>query len=56
MDDDVLRELWAIKDGLADECGRDLRRLFDKLKSVEKSSHRPVVNRTLRNTRPAASR
>jgi hypothetical protein len=46
MTDHVLRELWSIKDGLADECERDLRRLFDKLKATQKSSCHPVVDRT----------
>ena len=46
MTDHILRELRTIKDGLADECGRDLRRLFDKLKSTQKAGSRPLVNRT----------
>jgi len=45
MTDQILRELWSIKDGLADECGRDLRRLFDKIKETQKSARR-VVDRT----------
>jgi hypothetical protein len=46
MTDHILRELWTIKDGLADECGRDLRRLFGKLKTAQKAGPRPIVNRT----------
>jgi hypothetical protein len=46
MSDPILRELWTIKDGLAAECGHDLRRLFDKLKTAQKSERRRVVNRT----------
>lgn len=45
MTDHILRELWSIKDELADECGHDLRRLFDKLKEIQKTSER-VVDRT----------
>ena len=46
MADEILRELWAVKDQLAEECGRDLLRLFDRLKSLQADSSRPVVNRT----------
>lgn len=46
MKDQILHELWAIKDGLAKECGHDLRQLFDRLKAAEKDFSRPVVNRT----------
>lgn len=45
MRDQILRELWTVKDRLAEECGHDLRRLFDRLKAVESASTRPVVNR-----------
>lgn len=61
MADQILRELWATKDQLARECGHDLRRLFDRLKAVEKSSVHPTVNRTRRpsgvavTSRPPAS-
>ncbi len=41
--DPVLKELWEIKDGLAKECGHDLRRLFDRL-----ACHRPDPRCTLR--------
>ena len=50
MTDPILNELWAIKDALTKECGHDLRRLFDKLKVAQKSSHKKVVNRTKRNS------
>ena len=50
--DPVLTELWKIKDGLSEECGHDLRRLFDKLKEAQKSQTARVVNRTKH--RPAA--
>ena len=46
MSDQILRELWAIKNQVAQECGYDLRRLFQHLKSLQAASSRPVVNRT----------
>ncbi len=52
MTDHILVELWAIKDGLAKECGRDLRRLFDRLKNTQQKGGREIVNRTKR--RPPA--
>lgn len=55
MTDHVLRELWSIKDGLANECEHDLRRLFDKLKAIQKSSRRPVVDRTRQRPKVGAS-
>ena len=53
MTDHILRELWEIKDGLAKECGHDLRRLFDRLKASQKSQRGRTVNRT--GNRPAAT-
>lgn len=44
--DPVMKELWEIKDGLAAECGHDLRRLFDKLKASQKDHDGDFVNRT----------
>ena len=43
--DPILRELWDIKDGLSQECGHDLRRLFEKLRTSQKSHTGRVVNR-----------
>jgi len=40
----ILKELWETKDDLSQECGHDLRRLFDKLKASEKSQSGPIVN------------
>ncbi|MCC5850986.1 MAG: hypothetical protein JJU29_23100, partial [Verrucomicrobia bacterium] len=47
--DPVLKELWEIKDGLATECGHDLMRLFDKLKTSQKDHGADLVNRTKKN-------
>ena len=46
MTDHILDELWGIKDGLAKECGHDLRRLFDRLRTAQKSPRGKLVNRT----------
>jgi len=43
--DPILKELWEIKDGLSDECGHNLRKLFDKVKSSQKSLEGRLVNR-----------
>ena len=46
--DPILKELWEIKDGLAAECGHDLRRLFDRLKDSQENRGLRLVNRTKR--------
>jgi len=51
--DPILRELWDIKDGLSEECGHDLRRLFERLKASQKSQTGRLVNRTKQ--RPTAT-
>ena len=43
--DPILKELWEIKDGLAEECNHDLRRLFERLKESQKSHGTRLVNR-----------
>jgi hypothetical protein len=52
MTDPVLQELWEIKEGLAKECGHDLRRLFDRLKTAQESPRGKLVNRTSVRTSP----
>jgi len=44
--DPILKELWEIKDGLSQEYGHDLRRLFDRLKESQKSATGRIINRT----------
>ncbi len=46
MSDPIITELWKIKDGLAKECGYDLGKLFERLKTAQKSEKGTVVNRT----------
>lgn len=48
MNDPILRELWAVKDGLAEKYRHDLRRLFKRLRSIEKERSPSVVNRMAR--------
>ncbi len=46
MKDEILEEMWAIKDQIASETKEDTQALFDRLRAVElKPSHR-LVNRT----------
>jgi hypothetical protein len=54
MTDPILKELWTIKDDVANECGHDLRRLFDKLKTAQKARPGETVNRT-KHRRPQQS-
>ncbi len=56
MSDPILKELWEIKEGLASECGQDLRRLFDKLKTAQTQSNRRKVDRSSRRRSPKPPR
>ena len=42
--DDVLREVWLIKDDLSASCGHDLDRLFAEARERQRQSGRPSVN------------
>jgi len=42
--DDVLREVWRIKDDLSASYGHDLDRLFAEAKERQRISGRPTVN------------
>jgi hypothetical protein len=53
MSDEIMRGLWAVKDQLARECGHELRRLFERLKSIEAASPRPVVDGTSAAKKPS---
>ena len=46
MKDEILTELWKIKDQIATEANCDARTLFSRLKSIQEKSDHPVVNRT----------
>ena len=42
--DDVLREVWRIKDELSAQYGHDLDRLFAETRARQQQSGRPSVN------------
>jgi hypothetical protein len=42
--DDVLREVWRIKDELSASYGHDLNRLFAEARERQRKSGRPAVN------------
>nr|VFJ61111.1 MAG: hypothetical protein BECKFW1821A_GA0114235_111110 [Candidatus Kentron sp. FW] len=44
MKDEVLQELWEIKDELARESGYDIEALFETLRAVQAASTCPTVN------------
>lgn len=46
MKDEILTELWSIKDLIAAETKGNARALFERLKMIQNKSGRPIVNRT----------
>jgi hypothetical protein len=44
MKDETLEELWAIKDGIAEENNYDISALMNQLKKAQSQSSRKVVN------------
>ena len=44
MADEIIKELWEIKDAIANECGCDVKALVAHLKAKEHEAERPVVN------------
>ena len=58
MPDEVIEELWRVKDDMARECGYDVARLIADLqaKEVQEGGHRIVDLHALRNAgeRPVA--
>ena len=46
MKDEILEELWQIKDRIAKETNYSTISLFERLKNIQKESHNSVVNRT----------
>ena len=46
MKDEILTELWSIKDQIAAEAKGNTRALFERLKMIQKQSGHSVVNRT----------
>ena len=45
MKDEILTELWMIKDSIAEENNNDVSSLMIHLKQVQASSSRKVINR-----------
>jgi hypothetical protein len=48
--DDVLREVWHIKDELSVSYGHDLKRLFEESRARQRASGRPSVNLEVKKT------
>jgi hypothetical protein len=46
MKDEILTELWSIKDQIAAETKGSTRALFERLKVIQNKSGRPIINRT----------
>ena len=44
MSDEIIQEVWQIKDAIAQECGFDLERLVARLRQNEKTSSAPAVD------------
>ena len=45
MKDEIISELWKIKDEMAKQADYDLKKLYNQLTIVQRSSSHPVVNR-----------
>ncbi len=52
--DEVLREVWHIKDELSASYGHDIARLFAETREHQRKSGRPSVNLEKQNKEPAA--
>jgi len=46
MKDEILEELWKIKDQIASETKGNPKLLFERLRAVERNTSHPVVDRT----------
>jgi hypothetical protein len=46
MKDEILEELWQIKDKIARETNYNTQSLFERLKKIQAESNHSVVNRT----------
>jgi len=43
--DEIISELWKIKDEMARQADYDLKKLYGQLVAIQRSSSHPVVNR-----------
>ncbi|MFH1114614.1 MAG: hypothetical protein V1792_11895 [Pseudomonadota bacterium] len=51
MADEIIEELWRIKDDMANECGYDVKAFVVRLKDKKHVNERPVVDlRSIRQT------
>ena len=46
MTDDIMKELWEIKDAIAREHGNDPKTLIARLRTLKSQSTAPVVDRS----------
>ncbi len=53
MKDEILEELWQVKDQIAAETGGDTRALFDRLRRIKLTSSQHMVNRAETQSRVA---
>jgi len=54
MKDEIITELWKVKDEIAEETHCDTKVLFQRLRKIQDSSSHPIANRTsLREVKPA---
>ena len=54
MKDEILEELWQIKDKIARETNYNTQALFERLRAVQAASANPVVDRTKQRTKQSA--
>lgn len=51
--DPVIRELWAVKDAMAADCGYDVQELFRRIRARQEASGRDYVRLPQRGVSPA---
>jgi hypothetical protein len=44
MADEIIQELWNIKDAMADECGCDVKTLVDHLRAKKQGTDTQIVD------------
>lgn len=55
MSDEIIEELWRIKDELAREAKYDVHLLCQKLREQQATSHEQIVDRSVASTSSATS-
>ena len=50
MSDEIIQEIWKIKDEIAKECGYNLEQLVSRLRQKEKMASSPTVDLSADNT------